>query len=137
MIWHRDSYLITNDRHSTAIKDTFELLQSTYWAHRRPLETVEKILEHSLCFFLIQESTQIGFARVITDYASTSWLADVVIAENSQNQGLGNWMMDCVLHHPDIRHTQFVLQTGSAHEFYQRLGFRPHESLLSTPVDYL
>ena len=95
------------------------------------------MLHSSLCFFLRSGEQQIGFARVITDGVTTSWLADVVLSEQFQNDGLGSWMMECVMAHPDIAETQFALQTGSAHAFYKRLGFAQNEALMSTAVDYL
>lgn len=137
MNWHRDSFLLTTDAKPSSVLDTFELLQSTYWAHKRPLNVVEKMLSNSLCFYLLESDQQVGFARVITDYTTTSWLCDVVIDVEHQSAGLGSWMMQCVFEHPEIRETQYVLQTGTAHKFYQQLGFSRHESLMSTPVDYL
>jgi GNAT superfamily N-acetyltransferase len=137
MQWCRDSFILTDDRPLTAAHSTFELLQSTYWAHKRPMEVVEKLLRNSLCFFLLRETNHVGFARVITDYATTSWLCDVVLDSRYRSNGLGSWMMQCVLEHPGIAHTQFALQTGTAHDFYRRLGFCGNDALMSTPVDYL
>lgn len=137
MIWHRNEFVITTERPTSAINDTFELLQTTYWSHKRPAGVIEKLLDNSLCFFLLRDTTQVGFGRVITDYVTTSWVSDVVIDSKIQNQGLGGWMMDCIMSHPDIVDTQFALQTGTAHPFYDRLGFKRSDALMSTPVDYL
>lgn len=137
MRWVRDSFVLTDEPTESLVADTFRLLQTTYWSHKRPMEVVGRMIENSLCFALFSEEQQVGFARVITDYATTSWLADVVISESLQGQGLGSWVMQCVLEHPTIADTQFVLQTGTAHEFYKQLGFEKSEALMSTPVDYL
>lgn len=137
MQWSKLNYLLTTNPREDSARDTYLLLQKTYWSHKRPLDVVEKTIDNSLCFFLFDQDRQIGFARIITDYATTSWLADVVLDDSYQNQKLGSWMMNCVLDHPDISFTQFVLQTGSAEKFYSRLGFSKHPSLMSTEVDYL
>ena len=137
MRWQRDAFVFTNDPPLTATESTYELLQTTYWAHTRPMTVVEKILRNSLCFFLLHESDHIGFARVITDSATTSWLCDVVLDSRYRNNGLGLWMMRCVMRHPDLVQTQFALQTGTAQDFYRRLGFCGSDALMSTPVDYL
>jgi GNAT superfamily N-acetyltransferase len=137
MRWTRDNLILTDEPTSTCVEDTYRLLQATYWAHTRPIEVVERILDRSLCFFLLDDDRQVGFGRVISDFVTTSWIADVVLEATCQNQGVGSWMMRCVLEHPSIKDTQFALQTGSAHDFYERLGFARRETLMSTAVDYL
>lgn len=137
MEWHRDNLVLTDEPTATVVEDTHAMLQTTYWAHKRPLPIVEKAIANSLCFILLSDGQQVGFARLVTDYATTSWLADVIIAEELQGIGLGTWMMECVMQHPAVAGTQFVLQTGSANQFYERLGFSGNAALMSTPVDYL
>ena len=137
MEWYHESFVISDEPDNTSVDETFALLQTTYWAHKRPLNVVQQIIERSLCFFLRIDGKQIGFARVITDFVTTSWLADVVLHETYQKQGLGEWMMKCVLAHPQLKGTQFALQTADAHVFYERLGFTQNAALMSTRVDYL
>ncbi len=137
MEWRRDQFRLTTQPTELSSTRTFELLQATYWGHKRPLELVEKLLENSLCFFLLDSDKQIGFARVISDFATTSWFSDVVLDDDYQNQGLGSWMVQKILSYPEIAGTQFALQTGTAQEFYKRLGFASNDALMSTPVDYL
>ena len=137
MRWQRDDLVLTDEPTPTIVKDTHAMLQTTYWSHKRSLDVVEKAIANSLCFVLLRDDKQVGFARLITDYATTSWLADVILADELQGCGVGTWMMQCVIQHPDVAETQFVLQTGSAHTFYERLGFAGNEALMSTPVDYL
>lgn len=137
MRWCRELFVLSDERNDTSVQETFDLLQTTYWAHKRPVQIVEQIIDRSLCFYLRRGSEQIGFARVITDHVTTSWIADAVLHGSHRNQGLGTWMMKCILEHPDISQTQFVLQTGTAHVFYERLGFSRNKALMSTPVDYL
>ena len=137
MRWQRDNLVLTDEPTKTIIEDTHAMLQATYWSHKRSLEVVEKAIANSLCFVLLFGEKQVGFARLITDYATTSWLADVILADELQGNGIGTWMMECVMRHPAVADTQFVLQTGSAHAFYERLGFAGNDALMSTPVDYL
>lgn len=107
------------------------LLGATHWGSRRPRPVVEKLIEHSLCFSLFCGQVQIGFARVATDYTVFSWLSDLVIADDYRKQGLGEWLLTCVLQHPDIRGTQFVLQTSDAHGLYARFGFAASAKLMT------
>lgn len=137
MEWRKERFLMTDRQPDDAVESTYRLLQTTYWSHKRPREVVKKIIDNSLCFYVLAEERHIGFGRVISDFTTTSWIADVVLASDYQNIGLGAWMMECVMKHSQLCHTQFVLQTGTAHQFYQRLGFENNEALMSTPVDYL
>lgn len=137
MRWRREQLQLDNTSNDSSVDETYALLQTTYWSHKRPREGVARLLETSLCFFLRAGTEQVGFARVITDYATTSWLADVIIADQHRASGVGTWMMQCVMEHPEICETQFILQTGTAHKFYERLGFAQNEALMSTAVDYL
>lgn len=137
MEWRIDSYVLTDARSPASVEQTHSLLASTYWAHQRPIELIPKLLENSLCFFLHYNDGQIGFARVVSDFITTSWICDVVLDAGHQGKGVGTWMMERILEYPSISETQFVLQTGTAQAFYRRLGFENHRSLMSTPVDYL
>ncbi len=81
-------------------------------------------MEHSLCFGLYRGAEQAGFARVITDYATFAWLADVFILEEHRGQGLGVWLTDVIISHPELQgFRRWALATKDAHALYARLGF--------------
>jgi GNAT superfamily N-acetyltransferase len=99
------------------------LASSSYWAQGRPLDIVQKALENSLCFGVYQGTEQVGLARVVTDYATFAWLCDVFIAEAHRGHGLGKWLIECVVTHPDLqRLKQILLATRDAHGLYRRYG---------------
>lgn len=106
------------------------LSNSTYWATGRTLEVVQRSIDNSLCFGVFQidsegNKQQVGFARVVTDYATFSWLADVFILDEHRAQGLGKWLIDVIISHPDLQgFRRWVLATKDAHELYRRVGFR-------------
>jgi len=96
----------------------------SYWAAHRPSDVVRRSLEHSLSFGLYQGDRQIGLARVITDEATFAYLCDVYVLPEFQGQGLGKWLMECVMEHPSLRGlSRFMLRTRDAHELYRRSGF--------------
>lgn len=104
------------------------LSRSSYWARGRTLAAVQRSMEHSLCFGLYAGRQQVGFARVVTDYATFAWLCDVFVAEAQRGQGLGKWLVESVVTHPDLRGL-FVLATRDAHDLYRRYGgFEPLQS---------
>jgi GNAT superfamily N-acetyltransferase len=131
MQWAKESYRIVDGPAAVDVEVVYRLLAATHWASRRPRPVVEKLIEHSLCFSLFCEQAQIGFARVATDYTVFSWLSDLVIADDYRKQGLGEWLLTCVLEHPVIRGTQFVLQTSDAHGLYERFGFETSAKLMT------
>lgn len=99
------------------------LSHSSYWARDRSLATVQKSIEHSLCFGVYIGSEQVGFARVVTDYATFAWLCDVFILEAHRGHGLGKWLVQRVIAHPELQGIRlFLLGTRDAHGLYQRYG---------------
>jgi ribosomal protein S18 acetylase RimI-like enzyme len=95
-----------------------------YWALGRPLETVQRSLQNSLCFGVYQGDRQIGLARVITDYATYGYLCDVYVIDEYRGRGLGVWLIGCVLRHPGLQSLRkFSLTTRDAQELYRRFGF--------------
>ena len=114
-------------------------LDRSYWAAGRPRELIARSLRHSLCFGLYHGDAQVGLARVVTDYATFAWLADVFVLEDHRGQGLAKWLIASVVAHPDLRELRrFLLATRDAHGLYQQFGFAPiaaPERLLARVVD--
>jgi GNAT superfamily N-acetyltransferase len=101
-------------------------LVGSYWARGVPREVVERSVDHSLVFGLYLGEQQVGFARVVTDRATFAWLADVFVLEDHRGQGLGDWLVEVVTQHPDLRGLRrWALATADAHGLYARHGFTP------------
>jgi ribosomal protein S18 acetylase RimI-like enzyme len=102
------------------------LSDQSYWAPGIPRVTVERSLKNSLCFGLFHESQQIGFARVVTDRTTFAWLGDVFVIDAHRGQGLGKWMIERLLTHPDLQGLRrILLGTRDAHGLYAQFGFMP------------
>jgi GNAT superfamily N-acetyltransferase len=100
------------------------LASSSYWAAEIPFPLVRRSLEHSLCFGLYEGDSQVGLARVISDFATFAYLCDVYILPEHRGHGLGVWLMECVTTHPALQGLRrFMLATRDAHELYRRFGF--------------
>lgn len=110
-------------------------LAGTYWARDRTRPVVEASLRASLCFGLYDRSTgsQVGFARVVTDGATFSWVCDVVIDEAHRGKGLGKLLMATIVGHPDLKDTLFMLGTRDAHGLYEKFGFVRSETMRRVP----
>jgi len=129
MEWKRDGYTVTDEKTRLDLDAVSEWLRSTYWAAHRRREVIEQSIRHSLCFGLFHAGKQIGFARAVTDYATFAWVCDVIVAPEHRGYGLGKWMVECVIAHPDLQTTTLVLRTRDAHTLYERFGFERTEYL--------
>ncbi len=71
MKWQQGDYLVSTDKARLDGHVVHDYLsRESYWASGRSLEIVRKAIEHSLCFGVYKEQKQVGFARVVTDFAT-------------------------------------------------------------------
>ena len=125
--WRKGPYLISTDpaRLDLALIHGY-LSKSSYWAVDRPLDVVRRSIEHSLPFGVYHGDAQIGFARLVTDYATFAWLADVFVLPEFQGQGLGKWLIETITAHPRVQGLRrWILATRDAHGLYAQYGFTP------------
>lgn len=120
------NYYISKDSTKIPVSQLAELLHKTYWAENRPVEAMEQSIRHSLCYgaYDPEDGKLIGFARVITDYATTYYLCDVVVEEAHRGKGIGKALLTEIVTDPRLCGLRALLLTRDAHGFYQRFGFR-------------
>ena len=125
--WERGEYLITTDRSRLDVALIHNFLSNeSYWAVGRSVEVVKRSLDNSLCFGIYRKTEQVGFARVVTDFATFAWLADVFVVSEHRRRGLAKWLMEVILTHADLQgFRRWVLATKDAHSLYAHFGFIP------------
>ncbi|WP_155834067.1 GNAT family N-acetyltransferase [Halotalea alkalilenta] len=123
--WQRAEYRVDCDPAALDLALIHRFLsEHSYWARGIPRALVERALANSLCFGLFDEHRQLGFARVISDCATFAWLADVFVVDQARGRGLGKWLVECVLAHPQLQALRrFMLVTRDAHGLYAGHGF--------------
>lgn len=122
--WRRGNFLISTDTALLNLEAIGELLGTSYWAPERPIELIRRSIEHSLVFGVYDGEQQIGFARIVTDYAVFAYLCDVMIADSYRGQGLGKWLVDSMLAHPEVQSVRrWLLITRDAQGLYSQFGF--------------
>lgn len=123
--WQREEFVISTDKLRLNIELIHDFLSHTsYWARGRSLELVRRSVENSLNFGVFKGEQQVGFARVVTDYATFAWLADVFVLDQYRNRGLGVWLIEVITSHPQLQgFRRWLLATRDAHELYRRFGF--------------
>ena len=123
--WRLGEYIISTDKHRLDLRAIHSFLTRSYWAEGIPFEIVEKSIEHSLNFGVYKAGKQVGFARVITDYATYAYIGDVYILEDFRGQGLSIWLMQVIAEHPELQGLRrWSLLTGDAHGLYRKTGFQ-------------
>lgn len=121
---HQGSFTISTDPARLQLEVIVRALGESYWASGRPRHVIERSLAHSLCFGVYRGADQVGLARVITDDATFAYLCDVFILESERGHGLGKWLMQTVVSHPDLQGLRrFLLATRDAHGLYAQSGF--------------
>lgn len=100
-----------------------ELLRQTHFASQRSDEAILKSLETSLCFGAFLGAKQVGFGRVITDYATTAYLCDMAVEKNLRGRGVGQKLLEAILAEPSVKDLKWILRTKDAASLYARLGF--------------
>lgn len=124
--WRREDLAISTDPSRLDRALVARFLAGSYWAKGIPQEVVDRSIEGSLCFGLYRGQKQLGFARVITDYATFAYLADVFVVETSRGEGLGVWLMEVIMGHPSLQNLRrWMLVTRDAHGLYEKFGWRP------------
>lgn len=117
-------YSISTDPQRLDIDAIHAFLSRSFWAEGIPKELVRTSIVNSLCFGLFDGSSQVGFARVVTDRATFAYLCDVYILESHRGRGLGKWLIEVVMAHPDLQNLRrFQLVTRDAHGLYAPHGF--------------
>lgn len=121
----KDQFLISTDKRKLDIDSIHEFLSTkAYWSLNIPKETVRKSIENSLCFGLYDGEKQVGFARVISDFATIAYLGDVYVLEQYRGHGLSKWLMETVMSHPQLQGLRrWILLTGDAHGLYRKFGW--------------
>jgi GNAT superfamily N-acetyltransferase len=116
-------YLISNNRNLLSLDRIVDLLSRSCWAGQRSREKIVESIRNSECFGVYQNDDQVGFARIVTDYAVMYWLCDVFIDENHRKQGLGKKLVETIVNDETFSNLTGILGTTDAHSLYEKFGF--------------
>ena len=122
-------FLLSTDPARLDVSLIHSFLTDCYWAKGISLEIVAHSIRNSLCFGVYANDQQVGFARVISDFATYAYIGDVFIVESFRGHGLGKWMMKAIMQHPRLQGLRrWSLLTRDAHGLYAQFGFTPLQS---------
>ena len=126
----RGEFVISTDPARLDLDVIYTFLTNCYWARGIPREVVVRSIEHALCFGIYDgRGAQVGFARVISDFATVAYVGDVFVLESYRGRGLSKWLMECITQHPALQNLRrWILTTRDAHGLYAQVGFTPVKS---------
>lgn len=120
----RGEFSLSTHRERLDFETTYRLLANTHWGGCITPELLARSIANSICFGIYHGKRQVGFGRVVTDLATYGYLTDVVIDAEYRGRGLGNWMVERIVDHPDLQgFRRLALLTLDAQELYGRHGF--------------
>ena len=125
--YRKGEFLISTDQARLDLTVIHGFLTNCYWSKGIPQDVVARALGHSLCFGIYDGAgAQVGFARVVSDYATVAYLGDVFVLESHRGRGLSKWLTECVMQHPALQNLRrWILLTRDAHGLYSQFGFTP------------
>ena len=133
-----NNYRIIEGTDRISVDEAAGLLKTTYWAGKRSKEQIGKSMDNSSCYgvYLDDEQKLIGFARVISDFATTYYLADVVIDPAYRHRGLGKALVSHIVGLPEYAGLRGLLLTMDAHGLYEQYGFETvkDRAMMRAPV---
>jgi GNAT superfamily N-acetyltransferase len=110
------------------------LSEQSTWAKGIPRELVEESVRNSLNVGLFVDGRQVGYARVISDYATFAYVLDVFVLAAHRGNGYSRRLMEAVLSHPRLQGLRrIVLVSSTARDLYGKFGFAP----LQRPETYM
>ena len=134
MKWTRDGFEMTDDWDAVDLDVVERLLHTTYWAPRRLRTAIEESVRNAVSFSVFDGERQVGFARVVSDFSTFAWIADVIIDPEYRGRGLSKWLMEVIMAHRAVTSTTLqLLRTKDAHGLYSRFGFEPAECMSRRP----
>ena len=122
--WTRNEFSISTDPARLDVDAVHAYLTASYWANGITRESVERSIAYSMPFGVYEAKKQVGFARVITDRTTFAYLSDVFILPEAQSKGLGKWLIDVIVSHPELQGLRrWLLFTRDARGLYEKYGF--------------
>ena len=122
--WQRDEFTISTDPARLDLDGIYAYLSNSYWASGIPRDVFERSVRHALCFGIYEGARQVGFARVVTDFATVAYVGDVFVLEAWRGRGLSRWLMEVMMAHPELQgFRRWILLTQDAHGLYEKFGF--------------
>jgi GNAT superfamily N-acetyltransferase len=124
--YYKDGFCISTENARLDLCAIHHFLSTeAYWSLNIPFSRVEAAVAHSLNFGLFQKEQQIGFARIVSDFSTVAYLADVYVLPEFRGRGLSKWLMQTIREYPELQGLRrWILTTKDAHGLYKQFGWK-------------
>jgi ribosomal protein S18 acetylase RimI-like enzyme len=120
----RGQLVLSTDRSRLDVDAILAMLRASHWGGAMTKPMLTRAIENSVCFGVRDGDRQLGFARAVSDLATYAYLTDVIVEEHARGKGIGSWMVEAILAHPDLQGLRRIaLYTRDAQRLYERYGF--------------
>jgi GNAT superfamily N-acetyltransferase len=123
----RGSLLLSTERTKIDVEAVLAMLRASHWGGAMTKAMLERAIKHSVCISVVDAGAgnrQLGFARAVTDLATYAYLTDVIVAGDARGNGVGTWMIEAIMAHPDLQGLRRIaLWTRDARALYEKFGF--------------
>jgi len=120
----RNALLLSTDRARVDLDAVLAMLHRSHWGGSVTRDILERAVENSITVGVYSDRTQLSFARVVTDLTTYAYLTDVIVSESARGQGIGSWMVEAIIAHPDLQGLRRIaLLTRDAQTLYAKFGF--------------
>lgn len=120
----RGDLILSTDRSRLDLDGVLAMLHDSHWGSAVTRPVLERAAANSVCVGIYRGDVQLAFARAVTDLATFAYLTDVIVAEQARGGGLGSWMVETLLAHPDLQGLRRItLLTRDAQRLYEKFGF--------------
>lgn len=120
----RGELVLSTDRALLDLEAVLAMLLASHWGGRMTMPLLAKAVDNSMCVGVYDSGRQLAFARAVTDLATYAYLTDVIVGEDARGRGIGSWMVESIVTHPDLQGLRrFALWTRDAPGLYAKFGF--------------
>ncbi|MEN7547618.1 GNAT family N-acetyltransferase [Rapidithrix thailandica] len=121
------NYYIKTGRENMDLETIHQFLSNeSYWSPGISKKNVQMALANSFCIGVFAGAEQVAFMRLITDYTSFGYLADVFVIETHRKKGLSKLMLNYLMNLEWVKNLRrMMLATKDAHKLYTQYQFGP------------
>ena len=120
-----DGFVIDDDPDRVDRSAVHAFISTSYWAAGRERAVMDDLIATAarVVGLYAQDGRQLGFARVVSDRHTVSYLADVYVLDEVRGRGFGLELVRFTVDGGPLAATKWILHTRDMHRLYARLGF--------------